>query len=86
MTRFAYIIAAMTALAAVPAAAGNMGMGENPELNTFRDTNMSQVDRRAGDLFSSRELSNRGLTANDVVSVSSFPTGTRPDDISRDRM
>jgi len=86
MTRFAFIVAAMTAVAAVPAVAGPMGMGENPELNNFRESNMSQVDRRAGDLFSSRELSNRGLVADDVVSVSSFPTGTRPDDVSRDRM
>lgn len=86
MTRFAYIVAAMTALAAVPAAAGTMGMGEKPEVNNFRSANTMQVDRRAGDLFNSRELSSRGLSANDVVSVSSFPTGTRPDDVSRDRM
>ncbi|MDN5567949.1 MAG: hypothetical protein L0G27_04230 [Paracoccus sp. (in: a-proteobacteria)] len=86
MTRFAYIVAAMTALAAVPAAAGTMGMGENPELNNLRQTNMTQVDRRAGDLFSSRELSNRGLSANDTVSVSFFAPNARPDDVSRDRM
>ena len=86
MTRFAYIVAAMTALAAVSAAAGNMGMGENPELNNLRETNMTQVDRRAGDLFSNRELSNRGLTANDTVSVSFFAPNALPDDVSRDRM
>ena len=86
MTRFAMIAAAMTALATVPAAAGSMSMKEKPEMNNFRQVQMQQVDRRAGDIFSDRELENRNLMANDVVSVSSFPSGDRLDDSSRDRM
>ena len=86
MTRFAMIAAAMTALATVPAAAGSMSMKEKPEMNNFRQFQMQQVDRRAGDIFSDRELGNRNLMADDVVSVSSFPSGNRLDDSSRDRM
>lgn len=86
MTRFAMIAAAMTALATVPAAAGSMSMKEKPEVNNFRQVQMQQVDRRAGDIFSDRELENRNLMADDVVSVSSFPSGNRLDDSSRDRM
>ena len=86
MTRFAMIAAAMTALATVPAAAGSMSMKEKPEMNNFRQVQMQQVDRRAGDIFSDRELQNRNLMASDVVSVSSFPSGDRLDDSSRDRM
>ena len=86
MTRFAMIAAAMTALATVPAAAGSMSMKEKPEMNNFRQIQMQQVDRRAGDIFSDRELGNRNLMADDVVSVSSFPSGNRLDDSSRDRM
>lgn len=86
MTRFAMIAAAMTALATVPAAAGSMSMKEKPEVNNFRQVKMPQVDRRAGDIFSDRELENRNLMADDVVSVSSFPSGNRLDDSSRDRM
>ena len=86
MTRFAMIAAAMTALATVPAAAGSMSMKEKPEMNNFRQVQMQQVDRRAGDIFSDRELGNRNLMADDVVSVSSFPSGNRLDDSSRDRM
>lgn len=86
MTRFAMIAAAMTTLATVPAAAGSMNMKEKPEVNNFRQVQMQQVDRRAGDIFSDRELENRNLMADDVVSVSSFPSGNRLDDSSRDRM
>lgn len=86
MTRFAMIAAAMTALATVPAAAGSMSMKEKPEVNNFRQVQMQQVERRAGDIFSDRELENRNLMADDVVSVSSFPSGNRLDDSSRDRM
>ena len=86
MTRFAMIAAAMTALATLPAAAGSMSMKEKPEMNNFRQVQMQQVDRRAGDIFSDRELGNRNLMADDVVSVSSFPSGNRLDDSSRDRM
>ncbi len=86
MTRFAMIAAAMTALATIPAAAGSMDMKEKPEMNNFRQVQMPQVDRRAGDLFNARELDDRNLMANDTVSVSSFPSGGRVDDSSRDRM
>jgi len=84
MTRFAYIAAALTAFAAVPAAAGNMG--DKPAVNNFRAAGTLQVERRAGDVYTSRELATLGLDADKIVSVSSFPTGGRPDDSSRDRM
>lgn len=86
MTRFALIAAAMTALAAIPAAAGSLTMKEQPDMNNFSQVQMQQVDRRAGDLFNARELDDRNLMPGDTVSVSSFPSGMRVDDTSRDRM
>ena len=86
MTRFALIAAAMTALASIPAAAGSLTMKERPDMNNFSQAQMQQVDRRAGDLFNARELADRNLMSGDTVSVSSFPSGMRPDDSSRDRM
>ncbi|RJE79750.1 hypothetical protein [Paracoccus sp. JM45] len=84
MTRFAYIAAALTAFVAVPAAAENMG--DKPAMNDFRATNTVQVERRAGEVYTSRELATLGFDADKMVSVSSFPSGGRPDDSSRDRM
>ena len=57
--------AALMALSALPAAAGLAGMSERPD---FAPAPMAQVkvERRAGDLFTARELGQRNLMADDV--------------------
>ncbi|WP_394225156.1 hypothetical protein [Paracoccus marcusii] len=65
--------AALMALSALPAAAGLAGMSERPD---FAPAPMAQVkvERRAGDLFTARELGQRNLMADDVVSVTLLPS------------
>ena len=64
--------AALMALSALPAA-GLAGMSERPD---FAPAPMAQVkvERRAGDLFTARELGQRNLMADDVVSVTLLPS------------
>ena len=65
--------AALMALSALPAAAGLAGMSERHD---FAPAPMAQVkvERRAGELFTARELGQRNLMADDVVSVTLLPS------------
>ncbi|MGZ3216683.1 hypothetical protein [Paracoccus sp. T5] len=81
MTRFA-LTAVLASLAAVPASAGSMGMNERPEFVRPSMTAMT-VDRRAGDIYDTRDLARRGLSANDIVQVTALPRGGMVDFSSR---
>lgn len=81
MTRFA-LAAALVSLAAVPASAASMGMNERPEF-VMPSMKAMTVDRRAGDLYETRELAIRGLSADDIVQVTALPRGGKADFSSR---
>ncbi len=82
MKRLAIAAAAsMMTFAALPAAAASMGMGERPELGAPRMAAMT-VERRAGDLYETKDLVRRGLMANDIVTVTELRTSNRPVDYS----
>jgi len=73
------LAAALIALSAMPSLA--MSMNERPELMKSAADVMT-VERRAGDLLETRELVRRGLSADDIITVTELPTTGRPADFS----
>ena len=77
----ALTIAGMTT-AAVPAAAAMSSMNERPQsFSAERNTDKTEVV--AGTYFTAKELSRRGLEADDVISLSVFSSNGMVDDSSR---
>ncbi|WP_411839396.1 hypothetical protein [Paracoccus sp. ME4] len=73
------LAAALISLSAMPSLA--MSMNERPELMKSAADVMT-VERRAGDLLETRELVRRGLSADDIITVTELPTTGRPADFS----
>ncbi|MCG6110806.1 MAG: hypothetical protein MEQ74_01290 [Paracoccus sp.] len=72
--------AALFSMTAIPALAAT-GMNERPEL-TKPDRMVQTVERRAGDLYETRDLARRGLSADDRVTVTALPRSGRAVDYS----
>jgi len=74
------LAAALISLSAMPSLA--MSMNERPELMKPTAADVMTVERRAGDLLETRELVRRGLSADDIITVTELPTTGRPADFS----
>ena len=72
--------AALCGLTAIPALAAP-DMNERPEL-TKSDRMVQTVERRAGDLFDTRDLARRNLAVEDRVTVTALPPSGRAVDYS----
>lgn len=79
---------ALSALVALTGAANAANLGssrERPEAVTTSAISGASLDVRAGNLLSSKDLSRKGVAADEVVKVTLLPKGNAVENLGSDR-